>query len=101
MKGTEIVAVRSKRRSSIIVRVVLLLFSVWMIYYLGTLIKSYSTYQNELSEKTAIKNELALEIQEKTTLLENGNDKVFIEKAAREKLGYVYPNEHEFIDVVK
>lgn len=94
-------AVRTKRRGSIIIRVVLLIFSVWMIYYLGSLIKNYSSYQNELYERTSVRNELALEVEEKSTLLKNGNDKDFIERAAREKLGYVYPNEHEFIDVVK
>lgn len=94
-------AVQTKRRGSIIIRVVLLLFSVWMIFYLGSLIKSYSSYQNELASRTAVRDELALEVEEKSTLLETGGDKDFIEKAAREKLGYVYPNEHEYIDVLK
>ena len=94
-------AVQTKRRGSIIIRVVLLLFSVWMIFYLGSLIKSYSSYQNELASRTAVRDELALEVEEKSTLLETGDDKDFIEKAAREKLGYVYPNEHEYIDVLK
>lgn len=72
-----------------------------MIFYLGSLIKSYGSYQKELMSKKAVRDELLLEVQEKSTLLENGEDKDFIEKAAREKLGYVYPNEHEYIDVLK
>ena len=32
-------------------------------------------------------------------MLENSTDEDFIERAAREKLGYVYADEHKFIDI--
>ncbi len=89
----------TKRQSSIILRVVLLLFAVWMIYYLGSLIKDYSSLQKEYEVTLAKRDELALEVKEKANLLENGNDADFIERAAREKLGYVYPDEHKYIDI--
>ena len=89
----------TKRQSSIILRVVLLLFAVWMIYYLGSLIKDYSSLQKEYEVTLAKRDELALEVREKANLLENGNDADFIERAAREKLGYVYPDEHKYIDI--
>ncbi len=89
----------TKRQSSIILRVVLLLFAVWMIYYLGSLIKDYTTLQKEYDATLAKRDELALEVQQKANMLENGNDADFIERAAREKLGYVYPDEHKYIDI--
>ncbi len=89
----------TKRQSSIILRVVLLIFAVWMIYYLGSLIKDYTTLQKEYDATLAKRDELALEVEQKANMLENGNDADFIERAAREKLGYVYPDEHKYIDI--
>ncbi len=89
----------TKRQSSIILRVVLLLFAVWMIYYLGSLIKDYSSLQKQYDATLAKRDELALEVEQKSNMLENGNDADFIERAAREKLGYVYPDEHKYIDI--
>ncbi len=92
-------AVQTNKRGSIIIRVVLLLFAVWMIYYLGSLIKDYNSLQSELAATIARRDELTLEVAEKAKLLETGNDADFIEKAAREKLGFVYSNEHVYIDI--
>ncbi len=90
---------KTKKRGSIILRVVLVLFSVWMIVYLGSLIKSFTSLQNELDLAINRRDELALEIAEKSKLLESGDDAEFIERAAREKLGFVYANEHVYIDI--
>ena len=92
-------AVETKRRGSIILRVMLAIFAVWMIFYLGSLIKSYTSLQGELAAATAKRDELSLEVSEKSQLLENGNDADFVERAAREKLGFVYSNEHVYIDI--
>jgi cell division protein FtsB len=92
-------AVQTNKRGSIIIRIVLLVFAVWMIYYLGSLIKSYNSLQSELAATIARRDELTLEVAEKAKLLETGSDADFIEKAAREKLGFVYSNEHVYIDI--
>lgn len=92
-------ASNTKRQSSIILRVVLLAFAVWMIYYLGSLAKDYSSLQKQRDAAVARRDELALEVQQKANMLENGNDEDFIERAAREKLGYVYADEHKYIDI--
>ena len=92
-------AAKAKKRGSIILRVVLVLFSVWMIVYLGSLIKSFSSLQNELDLALKRRDELALEIAEKSKLLESGDDAEFIERAARDKLGFVYANENVYIDI--
>ena len=44
------------------------------------------------------KEEVLLRNAEITALLENGTEAEFIERAARERLGYVFPNEEIFID---
>ncbi len=92
-------AVETKNRGSVILRVVLVIFAVWMVYYLGSLIKQFSSTQAEYDKYVAIRNEKALILEEKAKLLETGDDADFIERAAREKLGYVYPNEHFYVDI--
>ncbi len=92
-------AKETKRRGSFILRGVLLLFALVMIFYLGSLIKQYSSLQEEYQKISAIRDEKALMLEEKTKLLETGNDADFIERAAREKLGFVYPDEHFYIDI--
>lgn len=92
-------ATKPKRQNSVILRIVLLLFAVWMIFYLGSLIKEYSSLQKQYDMKAARRDELALEVEEKANMLQNGNDEDFIERAAREKLGYVYADEHMYIDI--
>ena len=90
---------KTKRQNSIILRIVLALFAVWMIFYLSSLIKDYSSLQKTYDSKVAKRDELALEVQQKANILENGDEADFIERAARERLGYVYADEHIFIDI--
>ena len=54
----------SKRQSSIILRIVLLLFAVFMIYYLGSLIKEFSSAESNLNASKAKQNELELKVEE-------------------------------------
>ncbi len=92
-------AAESKRQSSIILRVILVLFAFGMIFYLGSMIKEYSSTANDKASVIAKREEKQLELNELSDMLENGNDKDFIERAAREKLGYVYRDEHKYIDI--
>lgn len=92
-------AVETKRRGSFIVRIGLFVFAVWMIFYLGSLIKEYNSLQSVLAADSARRDQLQLEVKEMSRMLENSNDKEFIEKAARERLGYVYADEHIYIDI--
>ena len=92
-------AVETKRRGSFIVRIGLFVFAVWMIFYLGSLIKEYNSLQSVLAADSGKRDQLQLEVKELSRMLENSDDKAFIEKAARERLGYVYADEHIFIDI--
>lgn len=92
-------AVETRRRGSFIVRIGLLIFAVWMIFYLGALIREYNSLQSVLKADSARLEQLKLEVAEKARMLESSDDKGFIEKAARERLGYVYADEHIYIDI--
>lgn len=92
-------AVQTKRRGSFIVRVGLCVFAVWMIFYLGSLIKEYNSQQTILDSVSSKRDQLKMEVAEMSRMLENSDDIEFIEKAARERLGYVYSDEHIFIDI--
>ena len=52
-------------------------------------------YENVLSQQ----NKLQLEVDDTKSLLAEGADRVYIERVAREKLGYAYPGERIFIDI--
>jgi P-type E1-E2 ATPase len=82
-----------------VMAIALLAFAVWMIYYLGSLIKDYSSVQKQYDAALKQRDELVLEVEQMANMLENSSDEDFIERAAREKLGYVYADEHKFIDI--
>lgn len=92
-------AAATRQRGSFIVRIGLLCFAVWMIFYLGSLIREYNSLQSVLEADSARRDQLQLEVAEMSRMLENSDDKEFIEKAARERLGYVYADEHVYIDI--
>ena len=55
---------------------------------------------NERSEEQKQQNEeIELEIERISNLIENGDDADFIEDAARERLGFVFPNEEVYKSV--
>ncbi len=90
---------RPKRKKSIFLRVFILGVCTYMLVTLGGL-------WNNLSESRAQLEELKLEYEEKENnieelkaLLNSEDDTQIIEKAARERLGYIYSNEQVFIDI--
>lgn len=85
-----------KRRRSVIVRLVVLCFSIYMVATLMGLGNELAESNAELDKELAKKYSLELDIQEYEGLLKD--HKAIIEKAARERLGYVYPNEDIYID---
>lgn len=83
----------STGRKSIILRLLLLAFTVYIIISLTDLQIQLIGLKRELSQKTAEYNEINLEIDEALHLLDSGNERELIEKTARERLGYYYPDE--------
>lgn len=92
-------AYTSKKRKSIIFRILFLAFTIYIIISLTTLQVQLIGLKRELNSKTAQLNELNLEIDEALHLLDSGNEIELIEKTARERLGYYYPDEEVHIDI--
>ncbi len=86
-----------KNNGSIIWRIVVFAVSIYMVVTLcglwGELISKKNEY-NLLAERRA---RLNAQIEEMSALL-NGSEEEVIEKAARERLGYVYSEEQVYID---
>lgn len=89
----------NKKKGSIILRIAVVAVSVYMIVSLCTLWQNLVNEQNSLAELEKVKAEKISQIDYLTTLLESGNDSEIIEKAARERLGYVYADEQVYIDI--
>ena len=92
-------AYTGKKRRSIIFRILFLAFTIYIIISFTSLQVQLIGLKRELNSKTARYNELNLEIEEALHLLDSGNETEFIEKAARERLGYYYPDEEVYIDI--
>ncbi len=99
MKQSISASAQPARKRSIILRLGIFVFAVFMVITMGSL-------QVELIEKKdrlkAAKNQLQateLKIEELQNLLENGEESDFIERVARERLGYVYSDEEVYTDI--
>ena len=89
---------KEKPRRSILLRILLLCFAVYISYTLIDLQIELVDKKKVLSERETLLNEKTATVNELTRLLETGDEKELIEIAARERLGYVYPDEQVFID---
>ncbi len=89
----------NKKKSSIILRVAAVVVSVYMIVSLCTLWQNLVNEQNSLAQLEKVKAEKISQIDYLTSLLQSGKDSEIIEKAARERLGYVYADEQVYIDI--
>ena len=89
---------RPKRKKSIIVRLIVLGVSIYMVATLvdlgNELAKLNEEYENYVKEYEHLK----LTNEELKELLDSGSHAEIIEKAARERLGYVYSDEEIYID---
>ena len=92
-------AKKVKRQKSIIVRVIVLCVAGYMLFTLIGLFRELGESQKRLAElKSELKSE-ELKIEELKSLLDEGSHADIIEKAARERLGYVYSNEEVYVDI--
>ena len=87
----------SPRRHSIIVRIALLGAMVYLIVANTNLQIELSRKQNELEQTQADVETVNYDNQQLINIIENGTESDFIERAARERLGYVYANEEVYI----
>ncbi len=90
---------KNRKNKSIILRIMILGVFIYMIATLSNLWTTLNQSQKELEalnqQKIAVQND----IEELKSLLEDGSHDKIIEKAARERLGFVYPDEQVFVDI--
>ena len=87
------------RNKSFLLRFLIVVFCVYMFITLGSLVKELSSAKGTLATTENETNQTYNRIEEKKNLLENSTREELIERAARESLGYVYPNEQVFVDI--
>lgn len=89
---------KKSKGKSVLLRILLLSFAIYVSVTLIKLQINLINVKQELKERESYLKETTIKVEELTRLLEEGDEKELIEKAARERLGYVYPNEQVFID---
>ena len=86
-----------KQGGSIIWRIAVFAVSVYLIVTLCGLWGELISKKSELNALEARRDEISAQIDELTALL-GSSEKEIVEKAARERLGYVYSDEQVYID---
>lgn len=87
------------KSKSILLRVLVLGVCAYMIAKSSGLWNMYAKSQKDLEELNREKASVQNDIDELKILLEEGSEAKIIEKAARERLGFAYPDEQVFIDI--
>lgn len=90
---------KKKRSKSVLLRVLILGVCAYMIVTLAGLMSTLNESKEQLDglkrQQAATQND----IEELRSMLTDDSKTKIIEKAARERLGYVYPDEQVFIDI--
>ena len=87
------------QRKSILLRLMILGICVYMIATLAGLWQELGASRQKLRELEQEAQATANDIEKLKSILADGSEAKVIEKAARERLGYVYPDEQVFIDI--
>ena len=90
---------KKRGNKSIILRIMILGVCAYMVFTFAGLWKTWNDSTKQLNELKAQYSAEKNDIEELKALLEDGSKTKIIEKAARELLGYVYPDEQIFIDI--
>lgn len=90
---------KKKKERSILLRVLVLFVSLYLIYSLSSLWTELADGKRKLIYYNEQIAETERKIDEYKNLLAEGNEVKIIEKAARDRLGYVFADEQVFIDV--
>jgi len=83
------------RLRSLLFTLAILYLSVSLITAQFELMTKKQEYENVVSQRQRIE----LEVEDTRSLLEEGEDAVYIERIARERLGYANPGEKVYVDV--
>lgn len=91
--------IRPARKRSIILRLGIFAFAVFMVVTMGQHQAELIKKQDQLKSARQRLEATELKVQELQNLLENGQESDFIERVARERLGYVYSDEEVYTDI--
>lgn len=90
---------RKAKHKSLVFRFVILAVCGYMVISLCSLWGDLAERRTTEQMLKVQRDEKQAQISEIRQLLQNGTEEQIIEKAARERLGYVYANEQVFIDI--
>lgn len=92
-------AKKKERKYSVIQRLLVLAVSVYLLYSLGDLQYQLIAQKKEYAALEEQKEVMSQQIAELQNLLSDGTEAEIIEKAARERLGFVYADEKIYEDI--
>ena len=90
---------KNRKNKSILFRIFLLCFCAYFISSLATLSMDLAEGKKELKALKLEQQAQEDDIEELRAILQSDSDDEIIEKAARERLGYIYSDEKVFIDI--
>ena len=90
---------KAKKNKSIILRLLILGVCVYMLATFGNLWSTLNESRQKLENLKVQYNEEQNDIEELRAALEDDSNTQIIEKAARERLGYIYSDEQVFMDI--
>ena len=88
----------NKQRKSILVRLLVVVIFLYLLLSLGGLYEQLEEKRQNLVALEQKNAGMKLSIDEMNDLLLNGTEEEIIERAARDRLGYVYADEKVFVD---
>ena len=89
---------KAKKNKSIILRLLILGVCAYFTVTLGSLWSQLNDKESELKAVEQKHDTMVNEVDELRLILDSDDNKI-IEKAARERFGFVYPDEQKFIDI--
>lgn len=90
---------RAVKKRSIILRLLVIFVSVFMITKLVELLNDLNSKKSELNALNEELKTKQADVEELKNLIDNGSKEQIIEKAARQRLGFVYSNEEIYVDI--
>ncbi|MBQ9354290.1 MAG: septum formation initiator family protein [Clostridia bacterium] len=90
---------RAVKKRSIILRLLVIFVSVFMITKLVGLLNDLNSKKSELNALNEELKTKQADVEELKNLIDNGSKEQIIEKAARQRLGFVYSNEEIYVDI--
>ena len=90
---------RKAKKRSIILRLLVIFVSVFMITKLFGLLNDLNEKKGELNALSEELKSKQADVEELKDLIDNGSKEQIIEKAARQRLGFVYSNEEIYVDI--